>query len=242
MENSIYLGLSKQTALFKDLDIVSNNIANMNTPGYRAQNMVFEEFISDPRGTDDPLTFPLDAGQYDNTQAGSISFTGNPLDVSLEGDGFFGVQGPGGETVFTRAGNFQLNSNGDLMTAQGFLVADSGGATINIPRDATEIKIDEKGFISTQNGTVGQLMVNEFANPQALEPIGNNLYRSPNDPGAASLETRVKQGQLEGSNVKPVIEMTRMIKVSRSFQAMQNVLQTEGDRLRTAIQRLTRQS
>lgn len=239
MENSIYLGLSKQTVLRTNLDIVANNVANMNTPGFRAQNMLFEEYLSDPRGNQlDKLSFVLDRGHYETTTPGPVQVTGNALDVSLEGPGFIGIEGPGGETVFTRAGNFQINPAGELVTAQGYSVA--GG--IVIPQGTTEIKIDEKGSVSTQDGQVGQLMINEFSNVQVLEPIGDNLYRSPNDPGTVSTGTRVKQGQLEGSNVQPIVEMTRMIDVLREFQTVQNILQSENERLRTAIQRLGRQS
>lgn len=240
MENSIYLGLSKQMVLQTNMDIVANNVANINTPGFRGQNLVFKEYISDPKGADDPLSFVFDEKEYEITDPGPVSVTGNALDVSLTGPGFFGIQGPGGETNFTRAGNFQLDAKGVLTTAAGFPVADTGGGPIIVPEGSTEIKIDETGFVSNQDGQLGQIMVMEFDNIQTLEAMGNNLYRAP-VPGVPAIDTVVKQGQLEGSNVKPVVEMTRMIETLRSFQSVQNILQTENDRLRTAIQRLTQQ-
>ena len=247
MENSIYLALSRQVALKANMDMVANNIANANTAGYRAQNLLFEEYLSDPRGkttdraADDELSFVYNRGQYQSTEAGSLRFTENPLDVALEGPGFFGVQGEGGETLYTRAGEFQLDGNGTLINSAGMPVAGQGGGPIVIPPGSSEIKIDDKGFVSNQDGQLGQLMVVEFENIQRLEPTGNNAYRSP-DEGAPSESTRVKQGLVEGSNVTPVIEMTKMIETLRSYQSTQNVLKTENDRLRGAIQALTRQN
>lgn len=241
MENSIYLGLSRQIALQTNMDIIANNVANMNTSGYRAQNLLFDEYLSDPRGTDDALSFVIDQGQYEVTEPGPVSQTGSQLHVALDGPGFLGIQGPGGQIAYTRDGAFQVDANGTLVTTAGFPVADAGGATITIPPTATEIKIDGLGFVSDQNGQLGQLNVAEFQNVQGLEPIGNNLYRT-NEAAQLPNNTRVSQGQLEGSNVKPVIEMTRMIETLRSFQNVQNMLQTENERLLGAIDKLTQRN
>lgn len=246
MENSIYLGLSKQMVLRTNLDIIANNIANMNTPGYRGQNLLFHEFVSEHRrtgdvGADDPLSFVYDEGQYEITSPGPVSFTGNPLDVSVIGPGFMGVVGPGNQTAYTRAGDFQMAEDGTLVTSAGFPVANQGGSAIIIPAGSGQVKIDHKGVISNDDGAIGQLMLVEFENTQELEALGNNMYATDAAPQPATKST-LKQGQLEGSNVIPVIEITRMIDTLRSFQSMQNVLQTENERLRTAIQRLTRQS
>lgn len=241
MENSIYLGLSKQMALHTDMNIIANNVANMNTPGYRAQNLVFAEFIADPRGGDDPLSFVYNERQYQNTTPGTVAFTGNPLDIALQGPGFIGVQAPGGGIAYSRAGNFHIAGDGTLLTAAGHPVADSGGASIAIPQGSTDIAIDEKGFVSNQDGQIGQIMIAEFDNLQALDPMGDNLYSTDAAPLPAD-NTRVKQGMLEGSNVNPVLEMTRMIDTLRSYQSVQRLMQNENERLRTAVQRLTRQS
>ena len=238
MENSIYLGLSRQMALRTNMDIIANNIANVNTPGYRGQNMLFQEFIDKPRGTLDPLSFVNDYGEYQITSPGSVSYTGNPLDIAVTGPGFIGVQGPDG-VAYTRAGNFQMRADGTLITSAGFPVASAGGGNLTIPAGSTEVNIDDHGNISNQDGQLGQIMVHEFQNLRQLKPLGNNLYKA-DTPGTAATQSTVKQGQLEGSNVQPVIEMTRMIDTLRSFQSVQQVLQSENDRLRTAIQRLTR--
>ncbi|GJL84371.1 MAG: flagellar basal-body rod protein FlgF [Micavibrio sp.] len=238
MENSIYIGLSKQVVLQRNMDIIANNVANMNTNGYRGQNMVFSEFISDPRGQDDPLSFVVDHGQYQITDPGSVRITENPLDVSLTGPGFLGIQAPDGEVAYSRDGHFQQGLDGALVSGSGLSVVDQGGSPIIIPSGTTEINIDKKGVISNQNGAIAQLMIVEFEDIQKLEQLGNNLYRTDATTLPAE-KTTVAQGTLESSNVKPVIEMTRMISTLRSFQGVQKILQTENERLRGAIQKLT---
>ncbi len=237
MENSIYLGLSRQMVLQTNMDIVANNIANMNTSGFRAQNPVFEEFVSDPRYTDDELSFVYDYGQYQMTSPGPLTQTGNPYNVALNGPGFMAIQMPNGETGYTRDGNFQRSADGALVNSSGYAVIGQGGP-ITIPESATELSIDEKGFISDQGGTIGQLQIVEFENVQVLEPVGNNLYKSDESPSPSS-ETVARQGFLEGSNVNSVVEMTRMISILRDFQSTQQLLETEHERLRGAIQKLT---
>ena len=238
MENSIYLGLSRQMTLQTNMEIIANNVANMNTSGFRAQNLIFDEFVSDPRGADDPLSFSLDEGHYQITAPGSLSVTGNQLDIALEGPGFLGVQAPNGDTAYTRDGGFSLAPGGGLVSSSGFPILDAGGGPITIPAGSSEIKIDQRGFISNQDGQIAQLLISEFDNIQEMEAIGNNQYITDAEP-LPSDDTVVSQGQLEGSNVKPVIEMTRMIDTLRAFQSVQNVLQSENERLRGAIQKLT---
>ena len=238
MENSIYLGLSRQMTLRTNMDIIANNVANMNTLGYRGQNLVFKEFISDPRGADDELSFVNAQSQYQISTPGSVQITGNSLDVALVGPGYMGVQASDGQIAYSRAGNLQMGADGRLVNSAGLPIADAGGSSITIPSGSTEIKIDNKGFVSNQDGQIGQIMIVEFENIQKLEPIGNGLYKT--DAATTPAEkTVIKQGQLENSNVKPVIEMTRMIDTLRSFQSVQKVLETENDRLRGAIQKLT---
>lgn len=221
------------------MNIIANNVANMNTPGYRAQNLIFSEYISDPRGQKDPLSFVFDHGQYQVNEPGTLDYTGNPLDAAIAGPGFFGVIAPDGEVAYTRGGNFQLGPDGTLVTGAGMQVADANGSPITIPDSSTEINIDETGTVSNQDGSIGQIMVVEFENLQNLDPFGNNMYRT--DAAAVPAENSiVKQGVVEGSNVQPVIEMTRMIDTLRTYQSVQNVLKTENDRLRGVIDRLTR--
>lgn len=244
MENTIYVGLSRQLALQEHMQIVSNNIANMTTVGYRGQNMMFTEYLSNPQGKvdnpKDPLSMVLDYGQYQVTRPGPLKNTGNSFDVALSGPGFFGVQTADG-LQYTRAGNFALNASGELVTAAGLPVAGSGGGAIVVPRGAREVKIAQDGTVSTDQGQIGQIMVTEFDNLQDLKPSGENTYKAANG-GQPATGTKVMQGMVEGSNVQPVVEMTRMIDISREYQSIQRMLQSEHDRQRTAVQRLSQRA
>ena len=238
MENSLYIGLSKQVVLRENMDIIAQNVANVNTPGYRGQNMVFSEYISDPRYMDEDMSLVLDYGQYQMSDAGSLSETGNPLDIALVGNGFLGIQTPEG-VQYTRAGNLVMDAEGILRNARGYAVADDGGGDITIPANAKEIFIDRQGRISTEQGQIATLMIREFNNYQALDPQGNGLYATP-EAGNEPEKTQVRQGYLEGSHVQAVVAMTRMIDVLREYQAVQNIMQSEHERLRSATQRLAR--
>ena len=237
MENSLYVGLSGQVALEQRMALVANNVANVNTPGYRGQNPVFREFISDPKRMKEDVSLVYGYGQYQSMEPGPVKETGNPLDIALIGPGFIGIQTPEG-TQYTRAGNFSINAIGELVTARGQKVADQGGGTINIPENATFVTIDQRGIVSSDAGPIGNIMIAEFTNYQNLDPVGNGLYKTDEQPTPAA-ETKVIQGKLEGSNVEAVVEMTRMIEVSREYQAVQRMMQSEHERQRSAIQRLS---
>ncbi len=241
MENSLYLGLSRQMTLQTNMNITANNIANMTTPGFRGQNMLFSEYLADTKGAEDELSFVYDRGQYQNGQAGPLEQTDNPLDIALVGPGFFAVDGPGDAPTYSRAGNFQIGIDGSLQTSAGFGVLDEGGAPIQIPATAKELKIDDNGTISTEEGAIGKIQIVEFENIEELNPMGNNLYTT-DAAGAEATKTKAKQGYVEGSNVNAIIEMTRLIDISRNFQSMQQAMQGENERLRTAIQKLTKTS
>lgn len=237
MENSIYIGLSKQTVLRANMTIIANNIANANTTGFRGQNMLFEEFVSDPRGADDELSFVYNRGQYQVTDEGPMRETGNELDIALAGPGFIQIDGPGDEPTYTRDGHFEIDADGTLITSAGFAVEGEGGP-ITIPEDTEFISIDQNGIISNQDGEIAQITIVEFPNIQVLEAQGNNLYKT-DIAGVPAENTKVTQGFLEGSNVNTVLEMTRMIETSRKFQSLQNTLQSENERLQNVIRKLT---
>ena len=239
MENSLYIGLSKQVVLRENMNIIANNVANMNTPGFRGQNMIFSEYIEDPRFMAEDMSLVLDYGQYQMTDPGNVKDTGNPLDIALVGNGFLGIQTPGGDVQYTRAGNLTMDQDGVVMNARGMPVASEGGGNITIPADAKEISIDRTGVISTEQGAIGKLMIVEFDNYQELNPAGNGLYETTANAIPAT-KTSVIQGKLEGSNVQAVVEMTRMIEVHREYQAVQNMMNNEHERLQTAARRLAR--
>ncbi|MCB1783223.1 MAG: flagellar basal-body rod protein FlgF [Alphaproteobacteria bacterium] len=237
MENGIYLGVARQMALKTSMDIVANNIANMNTAGFRSQTPLFEQYLSRrPDQNSDKLAFPYDYGQFQNTAPGPQEQTGEPLQVALNGPGFIAIRAADGSTAYTRDGNFQRAADGTMVTQAGFAVLSNGGP-ISLPANSIEISIDESGVVSNQNGSLGKIQVAEFDNLQGLKPLGDNLYTTNETPKDAS-GTTVHQGFIEGSNVNAVLETTRMIEILRNYQAVQNMLNNEHDRLRSAIQKL----
>jgi flagellar basal-body rod protein FlgF len=238
MENSIYVGLSRSIALQREMDTVANNIANMNTAGYRSQHMMFKEYVEKPRGIQEPLSMVLDYGQYMSNKPGSVQLTGRETDVAISGPGFLSVQN-GDETLYTRAGNLARSGTGELVTADGKPVLTDGGGPINIPDNSIEIRISENGTVSNQDGELGRLAITEFENINQLDPVGEGMYRA-NVEGAAATETRLIQGAVEGSNVNPINEMTRMISVHRAYQSTQRMLQNEHERQTNMIQKMTR--
>lgn len=237
MENTAYVAMSRQAALKTQMDLIANNIANMSTPGYRAQNVVFQEYVSKPLGSDLPLSMVLNYGQYQDTKTGPMTHTGNVLDMAIQGPGYFQIQTEDG-IRYTRAGSFRLNNLGEIVDGEGRTLVNEEGASIIVPAGSTEIKISKEGLISNQDGDITRIKLSEFEDPQSLEALGNGLYKTDDKPQEAELTTLV-QGSLEGSNVNSVLEMTRMVDVLHAYQSTQRMLQTEHDRQRTMIRQLT---
>jgi len=240
MENPGYVVLSRQKALGNAMNTIANNIANINTPGYQSEQMTFKEYIADPQGSKSPIKMVIDHGLWRDTSGGPLKPTGNALDVAIHGDGYFGVLTPSGEIQYTRAGNFTLDAEGQIVNANGYPIVDDGGGTITIPEDARDIKIQKNGMVSTEKGELSRLMVARFDDEQEMKKQGNGLL-SGGTPIIVE-EPDVKQGFLEGSNVRGVIEITKMIDVSRAYQGTQNMNQGEHERLSNMIRKLSQTS
>lgn len=238
MENGIYVGLSRQTALRRQLDVVANNIANMNTTGFKKQSMMFTEFLERP-GMHEQVSFVQDRAVVRNLQNGPMMQTGNSLDLALTGNGYFTFDTMSGPR-YGRAGNFQLNNDREIVDGGGLPVLATNGQPIVIPAGARDIMVAGDGTISTELGEVGQLNIVTFPTEQMMIEVGGGLYVSDEEPQPAPADTRVAQGMLENSNVSPVMEMTSMIEIQRQYQSNQRVLDNEHERIRTMIQRLGR--
>lgn len=233
------LGLQTQRVLQRRLDVVANNLANMDTSGFKADDLVTEEFDDTTASADENPTnvrFVRDIGFARDMSQGEIAATGNPLDVAIQGSGFFMVQGPGG-TLYTRDGAFKLTGDGRLVTGDGRAVLDSGGAPITIDAQGESPTIGRDGAITVAGNEVGRLGVVAFASPGALQKVGDNLWNAQGQ-STQPFEGVVEQGALEGSNVRPVVEITRLIEIQRAYQsAAQFVANTDSLRQR-AIQTL----
>lgn len=240
IENAQLIGLSRQIALQRQMDVVANNVANINTTGFKAEQLLFEEYVMPVArdrtfpNSDQPLSYVQDWATIHDLAPGVTLQTGNELNVALNGNGFFAVQTPSGER-WTRAGAFQLNNAGTLVDLSGNPVLGLAGPITFAP-DETGITIAPDGAISTSAGARGQLRIVEFANPQTLTREGENLFAGGTPQANAS--TRAMQGHIERSNVSGVSEMAELIRVTRAYESISSLTQRQDELRRTAIQRL----
>lgn len=243
MENAPLIGLSRQIALQRQLEVVSNNLANINTAGFKGERILFEEFImptaedlSLPAG-DQSVSFTQDWATMHDLSEGAFKQTGNDLDIALDGHGFLAVDAPEG-IRFTRDGQLKINESGILVSSEGFPVRATGGQ-ISFQPSETNIRIDENGSVLSSAGNKGRLQVSEFENPQLLKHAGNNLFLAPEGVAEiAAANTKVRQGMIEGSNISGVREISDMIRVNRSYQMVSQFIQRQDDLRRAAIQKL----
>lgn len=238
MENSLYITLSRQEALRRQMEVTSNNIANMNTSGYKAQRMLFLEYLERPDRQGDRMSFVQDYGLQRNIDVGPLTVTNNEMDVALRSEGYFAVETLTG-TRYTRGGAFQLNADREVVDKSGLPLLSDANQRIVIPADAVEIKITGDGTVSTEAGPVAKLKVVTFAEQQRLMELGAGLYET-NQAEIAVAQPLVTQGAIEQSNVQSVAEMTQMIDVLRTYQSVQKMIDTEHERMRTAIRQLGR--
>ncbi len=243
MENTIYIALSSQMALRRQLETVANNMANLSTPGYQAERMMFREYLQ-PLGQGESISFVQDYATYRDLSTGPLIFTDAPLDVAITGKGYFAVETPDG-LRYTRAGSFTLDTQRRLVTNQGYPVQARGGGPIVFPSNAEEIMIADDGTVSARGQEakslvrIGRLGVFEFEDERQLRRGGGGLFEAQQEPTPAK-EAKLAQGALEQSNVQGVREMTDMMEILRTYQAMQKAIDGEGDRRRTAIQQLSK--
>ena len=220
MSNGIYTAAGGAIAQTNALDATANNIANASTPGYRADRITFKEMLGKARSADTTL---VDTGAVSLDQApGTILPTGNPLDVALQGDGYIGIQTAQGPR-YTRAGNFTLNDQRQLVSADGNAVRGVGGSPISIPPEANDITIDHAGNVAADGAKVGQLEIVKFA-PSQLKREGGTLFSASGQPQAGD-PPMVQSGMLEGSNVNVVRGIVDLVKVSRTYESLMKMIQ-----------------
>lgn len=249
MQNALLIGLSRQTILERQLDVIANNVANVNTSGYKADSSLFEEFLKSGAhednfvGNDRRVSFVQDRGTFRDFSQGAAEQTKNPLDVAVDGSGFLVVQTPAGER-YTRDGSMMLNNQGQLVTAAGNPVLGTGGPIVFQPTDH-DINITPDGTITVVEGTGrtdslrGKLRLVSFPDAQKLLKEGLNLYTAGEGSAAQpDVKSAVRQGFIEKSNVNAVAEMSRMIEVTRAYSQISTLLQQQSDLQKTAIQQL----
>jgi flagellar basal-body rod protein FlgF len=225
MDNSIYITFSRQAALFRDMEVSANNLANSSTPGYNAQKLIFSDYLS--KDNKKKNAYANDVSTYRDTSNGSLRMTDNPFDLAMSGPGYFIVETPFG-TRYTKSGNFQINGEGTLMTTDGYPVLGNDGGRITIPENALRVVINGVGQISVDGNDVGQVGIAEFENEQKMERMGSTLYHSKVEPIPAE-KSRIVQGAIENSNVNPVSELIRVQEVSRSVGSTAKFIETMYD-------------
>lgn len=237
MENSIYIGLSRQAALRRQMSQVANNIANMNTTGFKRELMIYQAYESKVPFT--PVNdFVIDKGTAIDHQPGQMHKTGNAFDLAIDGPGYFQVD-DGTGTFYTRNGTFSLDENNQLVTNQGHLVLDQAGDPIFVPRSDEKIVIESDGSVKLGEEVYGRVAIVEFDNPIALKKVRDSLFETDEFPRPAE-NSDVHQGMIEASNVNPIMELTQMIEISRTYEAVKNLISSEDEREKQAIQRLAR--
>lgn len=237
MNDPSTIALSAQIALLRKTDMLSNNLANLSSNGFKGQEMLFEEYLG--QGSDGKqASYVQDIGTARDMREGPITQTGNPLDVAIQGGGYLVVQTPLGPR-YTRDGHFQIDAQGQIVTSQGYPVQSDANTPINIPDDTREITIGKDGSVVTAGGGIaGKLQVVSFANDQALLPTGNNSFSTDQTPQPAPANTIVVQASLEGSNVEPVLEITQLIAANRAISYTHDFTNAEATRVSNAIDRL----
>ncbi|MFL6819355.1 MAG: flagellar basal-body rod protein FlgF [Bradyrhizobium sp.] len=248
MENALLIGLSRQMVLERQMDVVANNVANVNTAGYKADKSLFEEYLRTGAhednfvGRDRAVSFVLDSGTFKDFSQGPSEQTKNPLDVAIEGGGFLVVQTPAGER-YTRDGGLQINNQGQLVTAAGNPVLGTSGPIVFQPTDH-DVSIASDGNITVVEGTSrtdsvrGKLRLVSFADAQKLLKEGSNLYSTGTAAAQPDTVSKIRQGFIEKSNVSSVAEMSRMIEVTRTYTQIANMLQQQSDLHKSAIDKL----
>jgi flagellar basal-body rod protein FlgF len=240
MENAQLVALSRQIALQHQMDVVANNVANINTTGFKASDLLFEDYLSptasdnDFAGLDQDVHYTQDWTTVHDMSAGAMVQTGNELDVALMGDGFLTVQTEGG-TRYTKSGSLAIDATGKLVDLNGNPVMGSSGA-ITFDDSDIDITIGRDGTVSTNNGNKGKLAIAEFSDPQILAREGDNYFSGPAPD--APIATSIMQGAIEKSNVSGVTEITTMIRVQRAYQSLASLMQRQDELRSTAIQRL----
>lgn len=257
---SLDIGATGMLAQQMNVDVISNNIANMTTTGFKRQRVDFKDLvyqnIDKPGAQSSDINTVLPSGLqlglgvrvgsvYKIHEQGALQVTENPLDLAITGDGFFQITMPNGETAYTRSGVFQISENGEIVNTQGYLM----DPAITVPPDAVSVEINENGEVFAEIAgqvdlvNLGQIQLASFVNPAGLEAVGDNLFLETtasgnpqvNNPGVENTGT-IRQGALENSNVNVVEEITSLITAQRAYEMNSTVIRTSDEMLQSVSQ------
>lgn len=240
MDNAIYVGLSRQMMLRRELDVIANNIANADTSGFKVEDTLTKtEAKAAPRTRQsDAIKFVIDDGVARDFGQGGLNRTSSPLDLAIEGQGFFTVNTSAGPR-YTRDGRFTLDSTGRLTTQAGAPVAGAGGGEILVDPLLGPVTIAKDGTVSQGINIIGKVEVSRFDDLSSLRKDGDNLFRNvSNQTAQAAPDARVHQGMLESSNVKTIEQVTRLIEVNRAYDSISKMMADTSDLSRRSIERI----
>jgi flagellar basal-body rod protein FlgF len=241
MDQAAVTAASGLRARMQALDLLSNNLANSATSGYKLDREFYSLFSGDASAADgqsESTQMPFVKSQWTDFSQGTLTPTGNPLDMALNGQGFFVVNGPSGP-LYTRNGSFQLSSSGVLTTSDGYSVAGVGGTIQS--QSQSPIQVGQDGTIQQDGQAIGQLQIVDFQNRSALEKMGNSYFTNTNPavkPGPS--QAVVSQAQVEGSNVGPAESAVRLVGVMRQFEMLQKAISLTTDMNKQALQEVAR--
>jgi flagellar basal-body rod protein FlgF len=237
METGMYVALSGQLALQRRLDTIANNVANSTTAGFRAENVTFESVLSQTQRSS--VAYSGTGESTFSRLSGPIVQTSNPLDIAIHGDAFLSVNSAAGP-VYTRDGRMRISTQGDLENMNGQAILDPGGGPIQINPNRGPIQISRDGTISQNGQRVGRIGLFHIpANAQLTRHEGAAVVPDqPAEPVVDFVSTGIAQGYVEQANVNPMLEMTRLISVTRAFEAMTSAGEQSDRKLNDAIRAL----
>ncbi len=240
MQSGLYVAISSQMALEKRLTTIADNIANMNTVGFRSTEVKFDEVMSRTRtDLNAKVSFVSQGNDYLKTQTGQLTQTGNSLDFAVRGDAWFAIQTPAGQ-VLTRDGRFSISTNGDLLSTRGYPVLDAGGSPVQIDPSAGAPTVGADGRI-TQNGrVVGSIGLFEADVSQGYLRYDNSgvIPSAEPQPVVDNIEAGIMQGYIEQSNVNAIGEMTQLIQVNRAFDGISSLMRDTETSFSEAVKTL----
>jgi flagellar basal-body rod protein FlgF len=237
MDVNSHVAMSGQLALARRLETIANNVANAGTAGFRAEGVSFSTLVS--KTTPFDTSFAFEGGSHVDTRSGSFTATGNPLDVAVQGSGFLAIQTPEG-TAYTRDGRMQMLPTGDIVSLNGHPMLDASGSPLTADPRGGALDISRDGAIRQDGRTVGSLGLFAVDLGKGYRRYENAAFlpASPAEPVQDFAASGILQGFSEGSNVNPILEMTRLIEVQRAFEAVSGSLEQRDSALRDTIQAL----
>ncbi|MCI0467533.1 MAG: flagellar basal-body rod protein FlgF [Beijerinckiaceae bacterium] len=235
MQSGLYVTLSAQAALERRLTTIAANVANQSTPGYRAEEVDFKTFVSRAGGT--PVAYASPGGTYVSRRAGVPLKTDNPLDVAVQGDCWLALKAPTGTTVYTRDGRMQMQPGGELRSVNGYTVLDAGESPIAVDPLAGPVTIARDGMISQGGRQIGAVGLFRLDRNAPLQRYDNSsvVSEKPAAPVLDFTRNAIARGYIEGSNVNPIMEMAKLITVSRTFESISSAIEGSENSLKEAI-------